>query len=243
MTSPYGTARSPRRKMRSSLSPLVALASMSGSASRDTGLSPSARLPSALSVKYTGFGGRCCGGAVEEGRSTEMSTVARGAATMKMINSTSITSMNGVTLISWVSTRSSSSRAMRMDIGSSALFCRARQRHALPIEIAAHVPHHLRRRVRQKCAIAGDRAREHIVDDDGGDSGDEAERGREQRLGDAWRDHREIRRMRLRDADEAVHDAPDGAEQTDEGCGCANGREHAHAAADVATRSDLDALE
>jgi len=38
--------------------------------------------------------------AVEAGRSTLMSTVARGAATMKMISSTSITSMNGVTLIS-----------------------------------------------------------------------------------------------------------------------------------------------
>jgi len=35
-----------------------------------------------------------------------MSTVASGAATMKMISSTSITSMNGVTLISWFSARS-----------------------------------------------------------------------------------------------------------------------------------------
>jgi hypothetical protein len=44
--------------------------------------------------------GRCCGSAVDAGRLTAMSTVASGAATMKMMSSTSITSMNGVTLIS-----------------------------------------------------------------------------------------------------------------------------------------------
>jgi len=37
-----------------------------------------------------------------------MSTVASGAATMKMISSTSITSMNGVTLISCISSSVSS---------------------------------------------------------------------------------------------------------------------------------------
>ncbi len=47
-----------------------------------------------------GLDARGDGLAVEAGRSTLMSTVARGAATMKMISSTSITSMNGVTLIS-----------------------------------------------------------------------------------------------------------------------------------------------
>ena len=46
--------------------------------------------------------------AFDVGRSTGMSTVASGAATMKMISSTSITSMNGVTLISCTSSRSSS---------------------------------------------------------------------------------------------------------------------------------------
>ena len=50
-----------------------------------------------------------CGIADEVGRSTGKSTVASGAATMKMISSTSITSMNGVTLISWVSAKSPSS--------------------------------------------------------------------------------------------------------------------------------------
>jgi hypothetical protein len=50
--------------------------------------------------RYTGFGGASCGGATAGGRSTSIDTVARGAATMKMMSKTSITSTNGVTLIS-----------------------------------------------------------------------------------------------------------------------------------------------
>ncbi|MNV87135.1 hypothetical protein D3C71_1812350 [compost metagenome] len=60
-----------------------------------------------MTLTNTGFSGLGAGLAVEAGRSTLMSTVAKGAATMKMISSTSITSMNGVTLISWFSARSS----------------------------------------------------------------------------------------------------------------------------------------
>ena len=55
---------------------------------------------SALTVRNTGLSGRGCGSAVDAGRLTAMSTVASGAATMKMINSTSTTSINGVTLMS-----------------------------------------------------------------------------------------------------------------------------------------------
>src|SRR5260370_13002500 len=154
--------------------------------------SPRVRERSGLTVRKIGFSGRGCASAVEEGRSTKISTVARGAATMKMINSTSITSMNGVTLISWVSTRSSSSRAIRMDMRYSKLFRSVRQRQALAIEIAAHVSDHLRGSVREQRAIAGDRAREHVLDDDRGHRRDEPQCGREQRLADAWRHHREI---------------------------------------------------
>ncbi|MCY1245363.1 hypothetical protein D9M72_585100 [compost metagenome] len=66
-----------------------------------------------MTLTNTGFSGRGAGLAVEAGRSTLMSTVASGAATMKMINSTSITSMNGVTLISWFSDRSSSAPSFK----------------------------------------------------------------------------------------------------------------------------------
>jgi hypothetical protein len=47
-----------------------------------------------------GLFGRCCGRALEDGGLTAVSTVASGAATMKMISNTSITSMNGVMLMS-----------------------------------------------------------------------------------------------------------------------------------------------
>ncbi len=51
-------------------------------------------------VRNSGLSGRGCGLAVDTGRSTAMSTVESGAATMKMMSSTSMTSMKGVTLIS-----------------------------------------------------------------------------------------------------------------------------------------------
>jgi hypothetical protein len=60
------------------------------------------------------------------------------------------------------------------------------------------------------------RARQHVIDHDGGDGGDEAERACKQRLRDAGRHDREICGVRLRDADEAIHDAPDRSEQADE---------------------------
>src|SRR3989442_3972672 len=49
--------------------------------------------------------------------------------------------------------------------------------------------------------------------------------------------------MRLRDADETVHDAPDGAEQADEGGGRADGGKHAGAAQDPSSVACFDALE
>src|SRR5262245_107922 len=98
-----------------------------------------------------------------------MSTVASGAATRKMISSTSITSMNGVTLISWVSSRSSVPWPSRI---AMTLLRRLRQWEFLglvAVEIAAHQPHHFGRRVGERGAVAGDRTREHVVDHDGRD--------------------------------------------------------------------------
>jgi len=48
----------------------------------------------AKSLDVVSFG-RGCGSAVDAGKLTRMSTVASGAATVKMINSTNNTSMNG----------------------------------------------------------------------------------------------------------------------------------------------------
>ncbi len=114
ISSPYGTVLSARRKMRVSFSPLVAAPSALSSESRGMGVSPSASVRSAFTVRKIGFSGRGCGSAVDAGRLTATSTVASGAATMKMISSTRITSMNGVTLISWVSAKSSPSCPRRI---------------------------------------------------------------------------------------------------------------------------------
>jgi hypothetical protein len=58
---------------------------------------------------------------------------------------------------------------------------------------------------------------EAVVGDHRGDRREQADGGGEQRLRDARRDHRERGVLLLADLEEAVHDAPDGAEQPDEG--------------------------
>ena len=61
----------------------------------------------------------------------------------------------------------------------------------------------MRRRVAEDGAVFGRRADEEIVHHHRRDGGDEPRRGGEQRLGDARRHHREIRRLRPGDADKA----------------------------------------
>ena len=117
---------------------------------------------------------------------------------MKMISSTSITSMNGVTLISCalgeivVSVRAETHGHRRYSAGARHAACAPR------VEVAADESQHRGRGVGDQRPVAGGRAREHVVDDDRRDRRDQAERGREQRLGDAGRDHREIGGLRLR---------------------------------------------
>src|SRR6266545_7147233 len=97
-----------------------------------------------------------------------MSTVASGAATMKMISSTSITSMNGVTLISWTSSSSSLPWSRRtLIVCGPALFGGSRKRGAqapAAVEIAAHQQQDLGRGVAQERAVARGRARKRVVD-------------------------------------------------------------------------------
>src|SRR3954464_1831460 len=157
-------------------------------------------------VRNTGLSGRSCFGALVAGRSTGTSTVASGAAIMKMISSTRITSMNGVTLISWVSAKSSPSCPRRIATG---LLRRGPRnvRRGDALAIAADQAHHQRRAVREQRAIAADRAREHVVDHDRRNRGEQTERGREQRLSDPRRNDGKIGGVGIGDADEAVHDA------------------------------------
>ena len=65
------------------------------------------------------------------------------------------------------------------------------------VEIAADQPQHLGGGIADQRAIAGDRAREHVVDHHGRDGGGKPESGRQQRLGDARRHHREVGGLRL----------------------------------------------
>src|SRR4051794_10445960 len=239
--------------MRSSFWPLVAVSSVAESASRTMTSSPTAIDRSGLTVTNTGCSGRGCGATALAGRSTPRSTVASGAATMKMISSTSITSMNGVTLISWASTRSSPlPRARNPSRGLMiALLRGARGAWRLPAaletvlktSLAADQQQHLRRGIAEQRAIRRDRTRQIIVDHNRRDGRDQPERGCQQRFGNSRRDHGEVGGVRLGDADEGIHDAPHRAEQSDEGRGGADGRKHAGAARHPPRHRSLDPLQ
>src|SRR5215813_12916861 len=69
----------------------------------------------------------------------------------------------------------------------------------------------------EAAGITAEIGRELVVCDDRRNGGDETERGREERLGDAGGDDGERGVLRGGDRLEAVHDAPDRAEEADEG--------------------------
>src|SRR5262249_48132243 len=136
-----------------------------------------------------------------------MSTVASGAATMKIMSSTSITSMNGVTLISWTSFSASSPWSRRMTALSCSHVdtpcrslggrqCGGRRRGGGAVEIAANQREHLRRCVAKLCAVARDQARERVINDHCRNRGGEPERRGGERLGHAGRDHRPLCALR-----------------------------------------------
>ena len=68
-----------------------------------------------------------------------------------------------------------------------------------------------------------------VVGDHRGDRGEQAHGGRDQRLGDAGRDHRERRLLHVTERHERTHDAPHRAEQAHVRAGRADGREHREA--------------
>ena len=88
-----------------------------------------------------------------------------------------------------------------------------RQRQLRAVEIAADELHDLRGRVAKERAVLRRRTRQHVVDHHRRDGGDQSQRGREQGFGDARRHHGKVGGVRFRDADEAVHDAPDRADR------------------------------
>ena len=74
----------------------------------------------------------------------------------------------------------------------------------------------LRGDVTERGFIVANHTREDVIDDDRRNGRDQADCGRQQRFGNPWRNHRQVGGLRLRNADKAVHDAPDRTEQTDE---------------------------
>src|SRR3954451_19969561 len=154
---------------------------------------------SGLMVPSVGLSGFFCGVAVDEGKSTGRSTVDSGAATMKMISSTRMTSMNGVTLISCVSAKSASSSSSVFAIEKAiALLRRARMGADMgAIEIARQESQGRARRSADQFQVALGDTRKVIVDDHGRDCRGEAERGGKQRLGDTRSDNGKICGLRF----------------------------------------------
>src|SRR6266702_3852660 len=169
------------------------------------------------------------------GRSSGTPTVSSGAETMKMMSSTSMTSTIGVTLISAMT----GLRRLRRPPPPDELAA------IMPIICCPNVPSHdtcrptaprvdLTRQYGRKFfgediksqGLSVHIGGELIVENSGRNGGDKADGGRKQRLGDAPRHHRQGGIFRRRDRLEARHDAPDRAEQADEGAGGADGREH-----------------
>ena len=112
---------------------------------------------------------------------------------MKMMSSTKATSMNGVTLMSAISTRSSPSSEPSL-IATALLrgAVRGPGLHPVAVEIARQVAEDLGRGVGEQRPISGGGSRKAVEDHHGGYGRHEADGGREQRLGDAGRHDREI---------------------------------------------------
>src|SRR5215475_13921929 len=146
-----------------------------------------------------------------------------GAVIMKMIRSTSMTSTNGVTLIS-----AFSSSPLPAFIAMAGRPGQRRSAQEVPlddVEVVLLEGVHLG-------AQHPDPAREVVVRHHGRDRGDQADRGREQRLGDVRADGGERggggprRAARIgRDVEEREQDAHHGAEQADERRGRSGGGE------------------
>src|SRR3954453_9714943 len=166
------------------------------------------------------------------GKSRGTPTVRSGAETMKMINSTSMTSTIGVTLISAITALRrprrpppavppevipmiSDPKSPLAALASCPLVDLARQDRGKlvgkPLQ-PLRLPVHLRGEL--------------VVENCRRNCGDQADRGGKKRFRNAGRDHRQRGVLRGCDRREARHDAPDRAEQADKGTCGSHGGEH-----------------
>src|SRR5690242_18603 len=122
---------------------------------------------------------------------------------MKMTSSTSMTSMSGVTLISFIPPRRRLPRPPPVAIAiSDASEFGARG------DVLGETFH----------AVGDDldSAREVVVRHDGGNGRDEPDGGRDKCFGDFWSDDGQVRVLLVSDAQKRVHDSVDRAEKADE---------------------------
>ncbi len=148
-------------------------------------------------------------------RSTPMSTVASGAATMKVMISGTRTDVDERRDIDLVGFRAVVRHPRRLaEVTCAAKPCAhdlprgARDVRQAPALVAADQEQHLRRGVAEHARYAGRGACQVIVDHHRRNGRDEAHGGCQQRFRDAGRDNGEIGGVGFRDADEGVHDPP-----------------------------------
>src|SRR5688572_25126834 len=194
-------------------------ASLSSASARKT-------CPVDLIDRVTGLASTFNGAARVCGRSSGTPTVMSGAATMKMTRSTSMTSMNGVILISLITPRRPRRRrrpapapttpavpAIALSSGS--------ERDAL-VDLAGQDGGELVGKPLEPGLQLTDLRLQLVVGEHCRDRGEEADRRREEGLGDPGRDHGQAGVFRRGDRSEGIHDAPDRPEQADIGAGGAD---------------------
>src|SRR5260370_438940 len=144
------------------------------------------------------------------GSSTVSPCVSIGAVTMKMISSTSITSTSGVTLISERSVGSSVSVGRRISVRRTSSAC------GYSREVPLRQIQKVHRKVLHLPPGLPKALDEHVVGEEGGDGGEEAGGGVDERFADAGGDGDDRRGAGGADGGEGVHDSPHGAEEADE---------------------------
>src|SRR5690606_22286345 len=149
------------------------------------------------------------------GSFTETAFMSKGAVTMNTVSSTSITSTSGVTLISLIMP------SLSLPVMSAISFASEAGLEAQILEGRAELLH--------LCIADLDLAQEVVVGEHGRHGGGDADGGGDQRFADGAGDDIEAGGARGGDVGQGVHDAPDRAEQADEGRGGADAGEDGQA--------------
>src|SRR5579863_5708501 len=173
-------------------------------------------LPSARMLTTTG-GVCCCGAAPPTVGRLTMEGATSGAVTMKMTSSTSMTSMYGTTLMSAIARRERPPRMLERLVEPAIEYSLMRLALQNVRKLFDEGLEADREAIDVVCVA--------IVGDHGRDRGEQADRGRRQRFGNAGRDVGERRLLHVGEAAEGVHDPPHRTEQADIRADRADGRE------------------